>query len=216
MKQCQAIFLPNELYDNLVDWEIAATGQLEKNTIDNLLWSDNEYAPKVSFSIAHTHNSILLKYNVSEQYLIARYREINDPVFKDSCVEFFIAFDDDNNYYNLEFNCLGTPLVAYGLGKNSRKKIEKRLVGKIKSYQLIKNPIANQSSLINWELLLVIPFDVFAHHNITTLKDSVCKANFYKCGDDLPDPHFLSWNKINSPSPDFHLPQFFGGVHFVS
>jgi len=216
MKQCQAIFLPNELYDNAVDWEIAAADQLEKNTIDNLLWSDNEYTPEVSFSIAHTHKNILLKYNVSEQYLTARYREINDPVFKDSCVEFFIAFDNDDNYYNLEFNCLGTPLIAYGSGKDNRKKIEKRLAEKIKSYQLIKNPIANQSSLINWELVLVIPFEVFAHHNITTLKDRVCKANFYKCGDDLPEPHFLSWNNISYPSPDFHLPQFFGGVHFVS
>ena len=34
------------------------------------------------------------------------------------------------------------------------------------------------------------------------------KANFYKCGDKLPVPHFLSWKPINVPAPDFHLPCF--------
>lgn len=36
-------------------------------------------------------------------------------------------------------------------------------------------------------------------------------ANFYKCGDDLPAPYYLSWNKIIAPKPDFHYPDFFWG-----
>jgi hypothetical protein len=35
-------------------------------------------------------------------------------------------------------------------------------------------------------------------------------ANFYKCGDETPEPHFLSWNPIDLPKPNFHVPQFFG------
>ena len=40
------------------------------------------------------------------------------------------------------------------------------------------------------------------------------RANFYKCGDKLTTPHFLSWNKIDLPSPCFHCPPFFGQIHF--
>ncbi len=36
------------------------------------------------------------------------------------------------------------------------------------------------------------------------------KANVYKCGDNLSKPHFLSWNPIHHPTPNFHLPEFFG------
>jgi hypothetical protein len=36
------------------------------------------------------------------------------------------------------------------------------------------------------------------------------RANFYKCGDELQVPHFLSWNPIGVETPDFHRPEFFG------
>jgi hypothetical protein len=40
------------------------------------------------------------------------------------------------------------------------------------------------------------------------------KANFYKCGDELQTPHFLSWNPIEIDQPDFHRPDFFGTLEF--
>ena len=40
------------------------------------------------------------------------------------------------------------------------------------------------------------------------------KANFYKCGDELQTPHFLSWNPIQIEQPDFHRPDFFGTLEF--
>lgn len=39
-------------------------------------------------------------------------------------------------------------------------------------------------------------------------------ANFYKCGDKLQTPHFLSWNPINLEKPNFHCPEFFGTLNF--
>ena len=40
------------------------------------------------------------------------------------------------------------------------------------------------------------------------------KANFFKCADGTPHIHFLSWNPIGTPSPDFHRPAFFGELFF--
>ena len=38
--------------------------------------------------------------------------------------------------------------------------------------------------------------------------------NVYKCGDNLSQPHFLSWQPIHTDKPNFHVPQFFGEVEF--
>ena len=35
-----------------------------------------------------------------------------------------------------------------------------------------------------------------------------------KCGDDTAVPHFLSWNPIGAPRPNFHTPEYFGEIHF--
>jgi len=186
-----------------------------KQQIDNLLWSDSGYKPHVSFAIAYTDSAILLKYYVQEEHSKADYREINDPVYKDSCVEFFIAFDNEPNYYNLEFNRLGTALVGYGPDKNERIPVKNELIKDIKTYSTIRDVATGGGALTTWQLSLVIPFTLFQHHHVTSLANRQCSANFYKCGDDLPEPHFLSWNNIDNSKPNFHLPQFFGKVQFA-
>ena len=186
---------------------------VKKQNIDNLLWSKSGYKPTASFTMAYTENSILLKFHVIEKYFSAVYRQINDPVFKDSCVELFIAFDNQG-YYNLEFNSIGTALAGYGATKYDRPLIGKHLIQHIEFYPLINT--INNNGLTEWQLTLKIPFEVFERHDIKSLANRECKVNFYKCGDELPEPHFLSWNKIVNPQPDFHLPRYFGTVKFRS
>jgi len=36
-----------------------------------------------------------------------------------------------------------------------------------------------------------------------------------KISDELPISHYLSWNPIHTGTPDFHRPEFFGGIRFV-
>ena len=38
--------------------------------------------------------------------------------------------------------------------------------------------------------------------------------NLYKCGDSLARPHYLSWQPVATPHPDFHRPEFFKPVLF--
>ncbi len=184
-----------------------------KHRIDNLLWSETGYKPDVSFSMGYTDDSIFLKYFVAEQYVKAEYQRINDPVYKDSCVEFFIGFGDNGSYYNFEFNNIGTALVGYGAGKQNRTDLKVADIARIKTWYSIPKA-ANNSDNTKWELLIQIPFDVFVYEHITSLTGQAARANFYKCGDDLPVPHFMSWSNINHPEPNFHLPQFFGKIIF--
>ncbi len=83
-------------------------------------WANGTMQPQASFALAYSADAIYLKYYVSEYALKAQYTHFNDPVFEDSCVEFFIAFDDDESYYNLEFNCMGTSRGQYGPHKLGR------------------------------------------------------------------------------------------------
>jgi hypothetical protein len=215
MKYFEARFIPEEITRISLGNVSKLLDESEKQYIDNLLWSTTGYMPQVYFNMAYTHNSILLKYTVKEKDLKTVYQHINDPVYKDSCVEVFIAFNNDSRYYNLEFNCQGTTLAAYGAGRNDRVYIKEHLIEGITSYHLITPP-AEPDALIEWELTLNIPFTVFELHHITSLNEQVAKVNFYKCGDDLPEPHFLSWNTISHPDPNFHLPEFFGEVKFAN
>ncbi|WP_183559916.1 carbohydrate-binding family 9-like protein [Mucilaginibacter sp. SP1R1] len=215
IKEFKASFVSDVLMDfDIQEVSLWLNGQ-QKQTISNLLWSDKGYFPEVSFSMAYTQSHILLKYFVQEQYTRAFYKNINDPVYNDSCVEFFIAMAGDKNYYNLEFNSLGTALVGYGSGKHDRVDVPDDAIKKIKSYSTMQLPTTDAGSFATWELTLKIPFEVFIHHPISSLKDEQCWVNFYKCGDELPEPHFLSWNNIVNHEPNFHLPEFFGKVSFV-
>jgi len=186
----------------------------ERQSINNLLWSNDSYKPAVSFAMVYTEDSILLKYFVTEKYVKADYLQINDPVYKDSCVEFFIAFGGDENYYNLEFNRIGTALIGYGSGKNDREILSESIISKIKSQHAITASPDDKGNT-EWELTLNIPFTLFIHNAISALAGLSCRANFFKCGDDLPAPHFLSWNAVDYPQPNFHLPQFFGTITFA-
>jgi hypothetical protein len=60
-----------------------------------------------------------------------------------------------------------------------------------------------------------IPVEVLTFSHIDTLTGIDAHANFYKCGDKLKQPHFLSWKQVVLPSPDFHQPRFFGQLSFL-
>jgi hypothetical protein len=176
-------------------------------------WPSFDYKPRVEFSVGYATDCFLLKFYVGEQHLQAVYNNINDPVHKDSCVEIFVAFDNDENYYNLEFNSVGTCFAGYGKHRDGRNNLPVNVIQQIKHQTFVKGNNANEG--ITWELTLVIPNEVFCYHKLTSFKDKMCRVNFYKCGDDLPEPHFLTWNEVYSDEPDFHLPQFFGNMQFV-
>ena len=186
--------------------------QIKPNKLSYEPWPSGFDRPEVTFKIAYGDDAIFLAFSVKEKYFKAIYQRINEPVYKGSCVEFFIGFDEVETYYNFEFNAVGTALVGYGL-RGNRELLPVSLIKNIK--KMASNKMAADELLpFEWELRLAIPFSLFYKHSISTLKGKTCRANFYKCGDDLPEPHFLSWNNIVADEPDFHLPQYFNRLMF--
>ena len=48
-----------------------------------------------------------------------------------------------------------------------------------------------------------------------SLRGLHARANFYKCGDGLTVPHFVTWAPIATEKPDYHRPEFFADLQFV-
>lgn len=183
--------------------------------IDILNWEKAfPYKPELKFRIAHVGNEIWLKYYVKEKNILAQETRTNGDVYKDCTVEFFIALDD-KNYYNFEFNCIGVPHVAHGPGRGNRNFVDAATVEKIQiESSLGTEPFAEKSGDFSWEMMIRIPVECFAFDKVETLDNLKATANFYKCGDETSDPHFVSWNPINTENPDYHRPEFFGKVIF--
>lgn len=178
-------------------------------------WPDEfPYSPNVAFRMAWCPEGLVLHYRVSEQNVRAVYGEDDGRVWTDSCVECFIRNADTDTYYNIECNCVGTMLIGVGSAvKSERTRLPLTLVGEVKRWaSLGREPFGDRSEPTDWEIALVIPVSVFAKYPIRLEKGMVLRANFYKCGDELPVPHFLSWNPINVSSPNFHRPECFGEV----
>ncbi|WP_157258075.1 carbohydrate-binding family 9-like protein [Pedobacter ginsenosidimutans] len=185
-----------------------------KLAINSNPWPKFLAAVKADCVIAYNDNAILLQYQISEPYLSAS-SDINGDIHKDSCVEFFLALDNHGSYYNMEFNCLGVCKIGYGSERDQRALIAESLIANIRSHTAIYSTVENGQKLFSWEMTLVIPNETFCFNVDVSFKNRKASGNFYKCGDSLPEPHYLCWNMIEAEHPDFHQKDFFGRLDFV-
>lgn len=180
-------------------------------SIKTVNWKEYPYCPKVEFRIAHTDDAFLLHFRVNEGSVRAKYGEDDGSVWTDSCVEFFSVPAGDGIYYNIECNCIGTILIGAGATRNDRERAPQEVMNQVQRWaSLGRKPFVERVEDTNWEVALIIPYTAFFKHRIMSLDGRTVKANFYKCGDELQTPHFLSWNPIEIEKPDFHRPDFFG------
>lgn len=173
------------------------------------------YSPEAGVRLWHNGSHLFLSFEVQEEFVAATAEKDNDKVSKDSCVEFFVAFDD-NGYYNIEANCTGKILMSHRKGR----KIEVEYASPSILSLIQRNPSLGcgrfncKKNEGKWELLLSIPVASFFKHEFTSFTGLKGKANLYKCGDNLPEPHYLSWNPVKTDLPDFHRPEFFRSIQF--
>jgi len=188
---------------------------LPRHYLDNQPWPEFKTNCQASFSVAHSGRAILLKFYVQEDVIKVTKHSTNGQVHKDNCVEFFIAFEPEQKYYNIEMNCVGICLMAYGAGRSKRKMLSESGIDSIQRRIRIQSAAAPAATNYEWQITLVIPIEVFEFSDMKSLTGQKAVGNFFKCGDDLPTPHFLTWNMIEAAIPDFHSPCFFGELQFA-
>ena len=183
---------------------IDAWSLISENKIACINWLEYPYQPEVSFKALHNGEMLFIRYDVSEQYLVRIHNtQDQDPVYQDSCVEFFIL-DKEDQYHNFECNANGVLLSAKGHERNRRtNRSLKELQGILRYPSGVE--IADKN--YHWSLIIGIPFD-----DVGLARGNSYQANFYKCGDLTTKKHYLSWSPIDTQKPDFHLPEYFGKI----
>ena len=187
-----------------------------KLVLDCVNWSsDYPYHPEVKVELWHNNDSLFVHYEVTEDYVAAKAKEDNGEVWKDSCVELFISFDN-KGYYNIESNCIGKILMSHREGRkiNVEYASPEILNGIKRLPSLGEDVIALRKDPTPWEMTLEIPASTFFKHNFIGFQGIKARCNIYKCGDELPNPHFISLFPIQTEKPDFHRPEYFGDIYF--
>jgi len=210
MKRINVKFLP-ELDEMRIDevgsYLIATTLW---HPIKCLNWPDQfDYKPAVKFMIARSETDFYIHFKAEENEVKAVYITDQDPVWQDSCVEFFVQLPQEEGYANFEFNCIGTTLASKRSSRyeNIRPFSTQEMASILRHASLGNKPLTQEEKSI-WELSVKIPFKILGISH--TEKPAQLRANFYKCGDETAQPHYLSWSEISTPTPDFHRPEFFG------
>lgn len=131
----------------------------------------------------------------------------DSPVWEDSCLEFFFTADG-RTYINLEGNAKGALRASIGPDRHDRRLL--RELGA--SLPRVEAEAASD----RWALTLVIPAALFETLLGVSLRPGLSLgANFYSCGDKTPAPHYAAWNPVETETPDFHRPEFFGELQLA-
>ena len=185
-----------------------------KYAVDKLNWPEAfPEKPEVSVEVKNDHDFLFLHWHVKGEQLRAVTTEDQGPVWEDSCVEFFCQVPGDRHYMNFETNCIGAMVGSRRLGRAEEvQPFSPDEMGRItRKCTYPKEAFEEKDGLFEWEVEFAIPLDLIFRDKKPVFPQ-VLKVNFYKCADKTKRPHFLSWQPICLPKPDFHCPQFFGEI----
>jgi hypothetical protein len=205
--------------------------------------ANGDYKPVASFKIMYTDTDIYIQYNVKEKALKAVFdKDEGAQPWTDDCMEFFIKPSDnleDSLYFNLEMNCIGHGLLGMGEGRKDRHNAQPEVMKMIRRFSTLgdsafgikeiekENALASNRVKDNdvcitgdkldeyeWTMVIVLPIKLICEDGVKALKGKKVMGNVYKCGDKMPQAHYLTWNPIGTPKPDYHRPEYFGYFKF--
>ena len=217
MKNIEIVRLKTQPKDFSAAIKLLDEQQVAFTDVTNANWSsDYPYKPAFSFRMAHTSQSLIIEYRVREASIASVAGRDNGRVWEDSCCEFFSQLPGDDFYYNMECNCTGRLLIGCGPVREGRHLAPASVLDKVQRWSSLgSDDIALVEGDFSWNMVLIIPKDAWFQSNVLSFDGMKMKANIYKCGDKLSQPHFLSWNKIDIETPDFHRPDFFGEMRMI-
>lgn len=198
---------------NLISDDNAFNG-LPAHVLDCLNWADEfPYRPYVAFRAFHNDSHLFVEYEVNEEYTRAIETRNGHDVYKDSCVEFFVMPEGSSHYYNFEWNAIGTLCMSRRTSRHDPADAPAQVLESVlssSSYGCMA--FAEIHGDNHWKLRVAIPCSALFGDNLESWHGARLKGNFYKCGDELSKPHFITFYPISTASPDYHRPEFFGEI----
>jgi len=202
------------------NWNKAEWKKIETIKIENYMGTVSPFKPTVEAKMIYDTDNVYVIFRVKDKFVKSTVTEYNGNVSGDSCVEFFFAPDTDAplKYFNLEINAGGTPLIFY-VSKPWTEfvKLEAPEIKQIEIAHSLPSVVDPEiAEPVTWTIEYRIPLSMLKKFsNVTNPAPGVIwKANFYKTGSRTSNPNYLTWNFVDNPKPNFHLPQFFGVLKF--
>ncbi|MDR1259319.1 MAG: hypothetical protein LBK65_08610 [Tannerellaceae bacterium] len=198
--------------------DLSSVGFLMENKsrriyVNVINWDKYPYLPVVVADVARSDTSLYIRFFVKGNSMKAVYPDDGSPVHKDSCVEFFMKKADEDSYLNFEFNCIGACDASRRTSRDSKTPFTGRDYSLIRRYSsLERKALPERKGVHAWELAVAIPLRLMGL-DPGALPEKIL-GNFYKCADETDSPHYVSWNPVDTPAPDFHRPEFFGEMYF--
>ncbi len=182
-----------------IDFSVA-----EKAEIACYKWVSG-HTPKAFAELIYVEGEgFALRMTAYEDDPTAVYHSYDDPVYKDSCLEFFVSFNVDNGkYMNFEMNANGAFLSAVRTDRKNKTEIDKLApLPEVKAFK--------GDGFWGVETFFSLDFIEKTAGKSGFSRGECFKGNFYKCGDETPIPHFGMWSEVGTENPDFHRPEYFG------
>lgn len=190
------------------DW-----GKIEEYKLANHLWAKEYpafYNTYVRLCVV-SGEGLYVRMCSDEPLPKAVYTKRDEPVYNDSCMEIFLQpYPDDERYINIEVNPLGAYLSEIGTGRHDRRFLKEKT-----DIQCEVVPIEVTEG---WGIQLIVPDYLVAEcfaEDFTFSSLRQMKLNVYKCGEKSENPHYASLFKIETPTPDYHRPEFFGTAYII-
>ena len=168
----------------------------------------------VTVHVAHDNEKIYLYYQVKGEEIRSVITKDFQSVWEDSCVEFFVQRLGEKLYRNFEFNVQGVLLASQRESRDAAENLSQTIMSSIVRFATIRHYYKVDVEVSDWTLYVEIPKEALGFSADEKMSDQTIRANFYKCGDETFEPHFISWKPIDLPKPNFHVPQFFGELTF--
>lgn len=171
--------------------------------------AETPYRPDTYCKIGVVNDELVALLKCYESSPKAVYINRDDPIFLDSCLEFFVApVENRSEYINIETNANGAYLCEFGKGKPERC-FSKELTDISPNVEAFSSKDEKGSF---WGVKVRLTKD-FISALYKTDKNNIMfteiKANFYKCGDECETPHYLAFSPVTTLPPGFHNPECF-------
>ncbi len=201
-------------------WNKAQWQSVEPLTLSNFMGDKPEHFPKVQAKVAYHGHDIAAIFRVEDRYVRAVETSNHGRIWEDSCVELFVTPSSDikTGFFNIEMNCCGKFLCCHQLTRGvDVRPMQDKDMSKFNVAHTLNGPLQEEiAEPVIWCVEYTFPAEILSAYSSATMPAPgvVWRANFYKCADLCSHPHWLTWTQVDNPTPNFHLPQFFGELVF--
>ena len=167
-----------------------------------------------------------------DRHCSGKFLDYGDPVYLDSCVEWFFDPFGIGTYINIEVNCVGTIYMAYGdCDVDSRLLLDEAICTSLVKVEtsLKKGVIKDvQTDDLVWTIEMFVDVQLLTELLLNVHKRWIHQRgyrmsagqlklkdrwtmNIYRCGGEI-EPQYASAFPIDYPYPSFHRPEFFKAI----